>query len=92
MLGTNDAKTTASGGPSNWGCGVGSNVTVSSCQFAQDYLDFIKVVQGLGPSPSTPPVIYLAVPPPLMQHGSIGGALRPYLYRFRHTPPHPPAH
>ena len=60
-------------GPKNWGCGTDmSNITVESCQFAQDYLAFIALLRTLGPSPGQAPVIYLAAPPPLMQHGSIG--------------------
>lgn len=32
----------------------------------------INVIRGLGTTPGVPPVIFLAAPPPLMQHGSIG--------------------
>lgn len=52
-------------GPKNWGCGTDmSNITVESCQFAQDYLAFIALLRTLGPSPGQAPVIYLAAPPP----------------------------
>ena len=71
MLGTNDAKDGVDGGPSNWGCGVGPNVTVASCQYAQDYLAFLDVVKGLGPNGASP-AIYVMVPAPLMAHGAIG--------------------
>lgn len=73
MLGTNDAKDKVDGGPTNWGCGTDlTNITVANCQFAQDYLSFIDLVRTLGPDASTPPTIYVAYPPPLMAHGSIG--------------------
>lgn len=71
MLGTNDAKDAIDGGPPNWGCGVGANVTVANCQYAQDYLSFIQVVSGLGPG-GAPPIIYVMIPAPLMSHGAIG--------------------
>ena len=71
MLGTNDAKDHTDNGPSNWGCGVGSNVTVASCQFAQDYLSFIALVKTLGPGGKSP-VIFVMKPAPLMSHGAIG--------------------
>jgi hypothetical protein len=71
MLGTNDAKDAIDGGPTNWGCGVGANVTVANCQYAQDYLSFIQVVSGLGTNGGSP-IIYVMVPAPLMQHGAIG--------------------
>lgn len=32
----------------------------------------INLVRTLGPNATTPPLIYIAAPPPLMQHGSIG--------------------
>jgi len=32
----------------------------------------INVIRGLGTTPGVPPVVFLAAPPPLMQHGSIG--------------------
>ena len=75
MLGTNDAKDAGDGGPSNWkdNCGHDlANLTLTNCTFAQDYLSMIDLVRTLGPNSTTPPVIYLAIPPPLMQHGSIG--------------------
>lgn len=71
MLGTNDAKDKIDGGPSNWGCGIGPNVTVDSCQFAQDYLDFLSILKTLGPGGKSP-IIYVMRPAPLMEHGSIG--------------------
>lgn len=75
MLGTNDAKDAADGGPANWligECGTSlSNLTVN-CPFAQDYLSMISLVRTLGTTPGVPPTIYVAAPPPLMQHGSIG--------------------
>ena len=73
MLGTNDAKDAVDGGPPNWVCGSDiSNITVQSCRFSQDYLAFIDLVRTLGPDANTPPKIYVAAPPPLMAHGSIG--------------------
>jgi len=64
------------GGPSNWhdNCGPSlANLTVGgNCTFAQDYLSMINLVRTLGPDANTPPIIYVAAPPPLMQHGSIG--------------------
>lgn len=75
MLGTNDAKDPADGGPSNWldNCGPSlDNLTLDNCTFAIDSLAMIEVVRTLGTTPGVPPVIYLAAPPPLMQHGSIG--------------------
>lgn len=66
--GTNDAKDKGDGGPSNWsGCDG-----VEGCAFAQDYLAMIELVRTLGTTPGVPPAIYVAAPPPLMQHGSIG--------------------
>ena len=66
--GTNDAKDKGDGGPSNWsGCDG-----VEGCAFAQDYLSMIELVRTLGTTPGVPPTIYIAAPPPLMQHGSIG--------------------
>lgn len=97
MLGTNDAKDAIDGGPKNWGCGVGANVTVENCQYAQDYLSFIDVVQKLGPGGAAP-VIYVMVPAPLMAHGAIGanqvrrGALRPHLMGWRISTPLTPPH
>jgi hypothetical protein len=73
ILGTNDAKDAVDGGPPNWVCGDDlSNITVQSCRFSQDYLSFIDLVRTLGPDANTPPKIYVAAPPPLMAHGSIG--------------------
>jgi len=64
------------GGPNNWhdNCGPSlANLTVGgNCTFAQDYLSMIELVRTLGPDANTPPIIYVAAPPPLMQHGSIG--------------------
>ena len=69
MLGTNDAKDAGSGGPDNWqhDCGGKANTTTLGCTFAEDYSAMIDLVQTLGN-----PKIYLNVPPPLMQEGSIG--------------------
>lgn len=64
MLGTNDAKDKTDNGPSNWGCGVGTNVSVQTCQFAQDYLSFISLVKTLGPGGAAPQ-IYVMIPAPL---------------------------
>lgn len=75
MLGTNDAKDPGDGGPNNWhdNCGPSINsLNLTACSFAQDYLAMIDVIRTLGTTPGVPPVIYAAVPPPLMQHGSIG--------------------
>ena len=71
MLGTNDAKDHIDGGPSNWACGTGSNVTLA-CQFAVDYQAMIDLVRTLGTTPGVSPKIFVAIPPPLMAHGSIG--------------------
>lgn len=76
MLGTNDAKDPGDGGPNNWhgDCNSASpfnNLTVTNCSFAESYADMIAVVRTLGTTPAGP-LIYVAVPPPLMQHGSIG--------------------
>ncbi len=71
MLGTNDAKDHVDNGPTNWGCGVGANVSVATCQFAQDYLSFIALVKTLGPGGKSP-IIYIMKPAPLMAHGAIG--------------------
>jgi len=68
-----DAKDGPDGGPHNWVCGTDlNNITVANCPFAQDYLSFIDVVRTLGPDANTPPQIFVAMPPPLMAHGSIG--------------------
>ena len=75
MLGTNDAKDPGDGGPNNWhdNCGSSlSNLTLTNCSFAIDSLAMIEVVRSLGPVAGVPPLIYLAMPPPLMEHGSIG--------------------
>jgi hypothetical protein len=128
MLGTNDAKDSIDGGPSNWVCGTDlTNITVENCRFAQDCkcflffvlrgrlcccifacahfaycplsvrpplntllcaslsvrpplpsllcnadLAMIELVRTLGTTAGVPPTIYVAMPPPLMQHGSIG--------------------
>ncbi len=76
MLGTNDAKDKGDGGPANWPAGqcfaADGSVTLAGCRFATDYAAMIEVVRGLGTTPGVPPAIYVAVPPPLMQHGSIG--------------------
>lgn len=75
MLGTNDAKDAIDGGPSNWVCGadaVSIAANISACRFVQDYWAFISLVRTLGPDAGTPPQIFIAAPPPLMQHGSIG--------------------
>lgn len=74
MLGTNDAKDPGSGGPNNWNhtCSSGDTAKLDNCDYASDYADLIEVVRGLGPSTGVPPVIYAAVPPPLMKLDSIG--------------------
>ena len=75
MLGTNDAKDKADGGPPNWldNCGPDlEHLSLANCTFAQDYLSMINLVRTLGTTPGVPPTIYVAAPPPLMQHGSIG--------------------
>jgi len=74
--GTNDAKDPGDGGPNNWhdNCGPSlNNLTLANCSFAQDYLAMIEVIRTLGTNgPSSPPAIFVAIPAPLMQHGSIG--------------------
>lgn len=76
MLGTNDAKDKIDGGADNWknndGCSDKNNVTLNNCTFADDYASMISIVRTLGTTPSIPPLIYLAIPPPLMEHGVIG--------------------
>ena len=77
MLGTNDAKDKGDGGPSNWfdncGASLSSLSPYGNCSFAASTFDMINVIKTLGTGgPSSPPTIYLAAPPPLMQHGSIG--------------------
>lgn len=74
QLGTNDAKDKADRGPPNWldNCGALPNLDLSNCTFAQDYLSMIEVIRGLGTTPGVPPTIFLAIPVPLMAHGSIG--------------------
>ena len=74
MLGTNDAKDKADGGPPNWldNCGALPNLDLSNCTFAQDYISMITLIRTLGTTPGVSPVIYLAIPAPLMEHGSIG--------------------
>lgn len=76
MLGTNDAKDPGDGGPNNWkpsgACGTPDAIRLDNCPFANDSLALINVIRGLGTTPGVPPTIYLAAPPPLMQHGSIG--------------------
>lgn len=75
MLGTNDAKDPGDGGPNNWhdNCGALPNsLNLSNCSFATDYASMIEVIRTLGTTPGVPPTIFIAAPPPLMQHGSIG--------------------
>jgi len=73
MLGTNDAKDPGDGGPSNWlhDCGGVNNTKIVGCSFASDYAAMIAEIRTLGTKPDGPE-IYVAIPPPLMQHGSIG--------------------
>ena len=78
MLGTNDAKDPGDGGPNNWlnDCGATLDTldpVANPCRFAKSYFDMIDLVRTLGTGgPNSPPAIYVAMPPPLMQHGSIG--------------------
>ena len=73
MLGTNDAKDPGDGGPNNWlhNCGGPDQTNLKDCTFAQDYSAMIEVVTKLGNN-NNPPKIFVLVPPPLMEHGSIG--------------------
>ena len=73
MLGTNDAKDPGSGGPPNWlhNCGGADHTTLDGCTFAEDYTAMIEVIARLGESDKAPQ-IFVMVPPPLMQEGSIG--------------------
>jgi lysophospholipase L1-like esterase len=75
MLGTNDAKDPFDGGPNNWHCGTDINAIAANpgaCPFVADYLSMVSLVRTLGTTPGTAPQIFIAAPPPLMQHGSIG--------------------
>jgi len=50
MLGTNDAKDSIDGGPSNWVCGTDlTNITVENCRFAQDCKCFLFFVFARAP-------------------------------------------
>jgi lysophospholipase L1-like esterase len=73
MLGTNDAKDPGDHGPNNWkhDCGGPDHTSLTGCTFAEDYKKFIGIVQKLGTTPAGP-VIYSAIPPPLMELDSIG--------------------
>lgn len=74
MLGTNDAKDSGDGGPNNWhhNCGGPSNPTLEGCTYATDFMAMIDEVRTLGRSPSTPPEVYVAMPPPLMAPRAYG--------------------
>lgn len=75
MLGTNDAKDAASGGPPNWqhDCShPDGSAFIEGCTFAEDYASFIDVVSTLGRKNGTSPLIYTMIPAPLMELGSIG--------------------
>jgi len=73
MLGTNDAKDPGDRGPNNWqhDCGGEEKTSLEGCSFAEDYASMITLARGLGTT-ATGPVIYSAIPPPLMQLDSIG--------------------
>lgn len=73
MLGTNDAKDVGDGGPNNWlhNCGGVNGTSIIGCSFASDFAAMIAEVRTLGNTPDGPEV-YIAIPPPLMQHASIG--------------------
>lgn len=70
--GTNDAKDPIDGGPNNWHCGTDVSNITASCPFVADYLNMIALVRTLGTTAGVAPQIFIAAPPPLMQHGSIG--------------------
>lgn len=72
MLGTNDAKDAADGGPANWqhDCGGAldpSTPTLGGCSYAIDYGAFLRVASALGN-----PRVLVAAPPPLMQAKAYG--------------------
>merc|ERR1712113_923380 len=71
MLGTNDARDVGSGGPEHWPstCNNVTNDNINSCPFAVDYKALLDVIKGLGRT-SSPPEIYMMIPPPLMQQGA----------------------
>lgn len=76
MLGTNDAKDKADGGPPNWlgDCNSAApftNMSLANCRYGDSYADLIAVVRKLGTTPAGPQ-IFVAIPPPLMQRDSIG--------------------
>ena len=68
LLGTNDAKDKASGGPSDWTHQCGQ---LEGCAFADDFASFIAVASTLGRGGNSP-LIYAMVPPPLMKQGAYG--------------------
>jgi lysophospholipase L1-like esterase len=74
MLGTNDAKDAASHGPPNWphNCTKDGMTLDLACPFAEDYASMVTLARTLGTTAGTPPTIYSAIPPPLMQKDSIG--------------------
>lgn len=73
MLGTNDARDVASGGPEHWPveCNTASVETLGNCEFARDYAALLDIVMGLGHN-ATQPDVFLMIPPPLMQQGAYG--------------------
>merc|ERR1711865_130870 len=73
MLGTNDAKDTADGGPDNWqhDCGGVEQTTTTGCSYAADYKSMVDIVRTLGTTDAGPK-IYGMIPAPLMAARSIG--------------------
>jgi lysophospholipase L1-like esterase len=71
MLGTNDAKDPGDRGPNNWrhDCGGPAAPKIEGCQYATDYASMISHVISLGVKLQD---IHVAIPPPLMQHGTYG--------------------
>ena len=70
MLGTNDAKDLGNGNVANWPHNC-TGPTGLECPFAQDFASMIDVVRTLGTTESGP-VIYSAIPPPLMKAKTYG--------------------
>jgi hypothetical protein len=67
----------------NWPhAGQGTNWTqdcsAMNCPFVNDYAKLLTLVKTLGSNNSTPPKIWLAAPPPLMNGGSPGSTAKPY--------------
>jgi lysophospholipase L1-like esterase len=76
MMGTNDAKDPASGGPGNWQHDCGDEdpsfrPRLEPCRFAKAYADFARLLRTLGTTPAGPK-IFAMIPPPLYLQGAYG--------------------